>query len=100
MATETVQREIRFGTLLGAVVVLSSTEHHYGTPAQVLHSWRCEGCGEDGGTPSMNRTIVRNAANDHAAACRSLPETAWQPLPHDVGADRRDGFCPLPDLPY
>lgn len=77
----------RFLTLGGAYVALRQDfdqNKRYDSAGRVMratgagwpvYSWRCQGCRvQRDGKPYDSFDKVRDAANDHAAACRSVPQ--------------------------
>jgi hypothetical protein len=70
--TQTAIRETvaRFGTLLGAVVILNETRDRNHKSSYV---WTCNGCKDSSGLGEPSLRIVRQGANTHASNCRALP---------------------------
>lgn len=63
--------QVRFVTLGGSYV--TGPGHDYPSGA---HHWSCRGCNETSTRPERDFFfIMRQAANDHAAACRAIPLT-------------------------
>ncbi|WP_042383081.1 hypothetical protein [Streptacidiphilus melanogenes] len=59
---------IRFQNLMGALVVVIATELGRSTD----YRWHCQGCHLTG--DGHNLAVNRDGANEHAAACRALPQ--------------------------
>ncbi|MGA5430701.1 hypothetical protein OH717_34415 (plasmid) [Streptomyces albidoflavus] len=62
--------QIRFVTIGGAFVdVIGLGEHR-------MNRWTCHGCKDSSRFPEDDYLFrIRDAANDHAAACRAIPLT-------------------------
>jgi hypothetical protein len=69
--TTTPTTNARFGTLLGAAVILERADE--GTTGPTRFEWTCKGCKDHNETTHHNLAKARTAANDHAATCRALP---------------------------